>query len=58
MVAFDQVVLDITNEAAVQAAFEAIGPFDHLVVTAGPELGSWGSFMVLWAPRRSVGRKP
>jgi NAD(P)-dependent dehydrogenase (short-subunit alcohol dehydrogenase family) len=45
LVAFDQVVLDITDEAAVQAAFEAIGPFDHLVVTAGPELGSWGSFM-------------
>lgn len=42
---FDQVVLDIRDEAAVQAAFEAIGPFDHLVVTAGPELGSWGSFM-------------
>lgn len=43
--AFDQVVLDIRDESAVQAAFEAIGPFDHLVVTAGPELGSWGSFM-------------
>ena len=42
---FDQVVLDIRDEAAVQAAFEAIGPFDHLVVTAEPELGSWGSFM-------------
>ncbi|MCU4161833.1 SDR family oxidoreductase [Acidiphilium sp. AL] len=45
LAAFDQVVLDICDEAAVQAAFEAIGPFDHLVVTAGPELGSWGSFM-------------
>lgn len=45
LVAFDQVVLDIRDEAAVQAAFEAIGPFDHLVVTAGPEMGSWGSFM-------------
>jgi len=43
--AFDQVVLDIRDEAAVQAAFETVGPFDHLVVTAGPELGSWGSFM-------------
>ncbi len=28
-----------------QAAFEAVGPFDHFVVTAGPELGSWGAFM-------------
>ncbi|MET0314021.1 MAG: SDR family oxidoreductase [Hansschlegelia sp.] len=45
LAAFDQVVLDIRDEAAVQAAFEAVGPFDHLVVTAGPELGSWGSFM-------------
>lgn len=42
---FEQIVLDIRDEAAVQAAFDAIGPFDHLVVTAGPELGSWGSFM-------------
>ena len=42
---FDQVMLDIRDEAAVQAAFERIGAFDHLVVTAGPELGSWGSFM-------------
>jgi NAD(P)-dependent dehydrogenase (short-subunit alcohol dehydrogenase family) len=45
LAAFDQVVLDIREEAAVQAAFEAVGPFDHLVVTAGPELGSRGSFM-------------
>ena len=45
LAAYDQVVLDITDEAAVHAAFETIGPFDHLVVTAGPELGSWGSFM-------------
>jgi len=43
--AFDQVVLDIRDEAAVKAAFDAIGPFDHLVITAGPALGSWGSFM-------------
>ena len=42
---FDQVVLDMRDETAVQAAFETVGPFDHLVVTAGPELGSWGSFM-------------
>ncbi len=45
LAAFNQVVLDIRDETAVQAAFAAIGPFDHLVVTAGPELGSWGSFM-------------
>src|SRR6187402_1402424 len=45
LAAFDQVVLDIRDEAAVQAAFEAVGPIDHLVVTAGPELGAWGSFM-------------
>ena len=45
LAAFHQVVLDIRDEAAVQAAFAAIGPFDHLVVTAGPELGAWGSFM-------------
>ena len=45
LAAFDQVVLDIRDEAAVQEAFAAIGSFDHLVVTAGPELGSWGSFM-------------
>src|SRR3954466_6170368 len=39
LAAFDQVVVDIRDEAAVQATFEAVGPFDHLVVTAGPELG-------------------
>ena len=42
---FDRIVLDIRNEDAVRAAFEAVGRFDHLVVTAGPDLGSWGSFM-------------
>ncbi|MBD8621011.1 SDR family oxidoreductase [Sphingomonas sp. CFBP 13728] len=45
LAAFEQVVLDISDETAVQAAFEAIGPFDHLIVTAGPALGAWGSFM-------------
>jgi len=45
LAAFDQVVLDIRDEVAVQTAFAALGSFDHLVVTAGPELGSWGSFM-------------
>jgi len=45
LAAFEQIALDMRDEAAVQAAFESIGPFDHLVVTAGPEIGSWGSFM-------------
>ena len=45
LAAFEQIVLDIRDEAAVKAAFEAVGPFDHLVITAGPELGSWGAFM-------------
>lgn len=43
--AFEHVTLDMRGEATVQAAFDAIGQFDHLVITAGPELGSWGSFM-------------
>ena len=42
---FNHVVLDIRDEAAVESAFAAIGSFDHLIVTSGPELGSWGSFM-------------
>jgi NAD(P)-dependent dehydrogenase (short-subunit alcohol dehydrogenase family) len=45
LAAFDQIVLDMQDESAVSAAFEAVGAFDHLVVTAGPKLGSWGSFM-------------
>jgi NAD(P)-dependent dehydrogenase (short-subunit alcohol dehydrogenase family) len=45
LAAFEHVFLDMRDETAVQAAFESIGPFDHLVVTAGPEIGSWGSFM-------------
>jgi NAD(P)-dependent dehydrogenase (short-subunit alcohol dehydrogenase family) len=42
---FEQVSLDICDEAAVREAFDSIGPFDHLAVTAGPDLGSWGAFM-------------
>ncbi|MGV7207885.1 SDR family oxidoreductase [Oxalobacteraceae bacterium A2-2] len=42
---FEQVSLDVRDEAAVRDAFEAIGPFDHLVVTAAPDIGSWGQFM-------------
>ena len=40
-----QVTLDMRDETAVRSAFAAIGPFDHLVVTAAPDVGSWGSFM-------------
>nr|WP_145548844.1 SDR family oxidoreductase [Variovorax boronicumulans] len=40
-----QIGLDMRDEAAVRAAFDGIGAFDHLVVTAAPDLGSWGSFM-------------
>lgn len=42
---FEQITLDITDEAAVRHAFDAIGPFDHLVVTSGPGFGSWETFM-------------
>jgi NAD(P)-dependent dehydrogenase (short-subunit alcohol dehydrogenase family) len=45
LASFDQVALDMRNEASIKEAFEAIGPFDHLVITAGPAIGSWGSFM-------------
>jgi NAD(P)-dependent dehydrogenase (short-subunit alcohol dehydrogenase family) len=41
----EQVSLDMRDEAAVRSAFEVIGSFDHLVVTAAPDLGTWGSFM-------------
>lgn len=42
---FEQITLDITDEAAVRDAFDSIGPFDHLVVTSGPAFGTWGTFM-------------
>jgi NAD(P)-dependent dehydrogenase (short-subunit alcohol dehydrogenase family) len=42
---FEQVSLDIRDEAAVRKAFETIGAFDHLVVTAAPDMGTWGGFM-------------
>lgn len=42
---FEQISLDMRNESTVRAAFEAIGSFDHLVVTAAPDLGTWGGFM-------------
>jgi len=42
---FEQLTLDITDEAAVRNTFDRIGPFDHLIVTSGPGFGSWGTFM-------------
>ena len=42
---FKQIRLDIGDEEAVRAAFDAIGFLDHLVVAAGPTDGSWGTFM-------------
>lgn len=42
---FDQISLDMRDEASVRAAFDAIGAFDHLIVTAAPDIGTWGGFM-------------
>ena len=42
---FSQVTLDMRDESAVRAAFDTIGSLDHLVVTAAPDLGTWGAFM-------------
>ncbi|MBK4735301.1 SDR family oxidoreductase [Noviherbaspirillum pedocola] len=42
---FEQVSLDMRDETAVRMAFERIGSFDHLVVTAAPDIGTWGGFM-------------
>jgi len=42
---FEQISLDMRKEPSVRAAFEAIGAFDHLVVTAAPDIGTWGGFM-------------
>lgn len=42
---FEQISLDISDEAAVRVAFEAIGPFDHLAVTSGSAFGSWETLM-------------
>ncbi|WP_460135100.1 SDR family oxidoreductase [Pseudomonas sp. S1_E04] len=42
---FEQISLDITDEAAVRKAFDSIGALDHLVVTSGPGFGTWGTFM-------------
>lgn len=45
LASFEQVSLDLCDEASVRAAFETIGTFDHLIVTAGSAAGSWGAFM-------------
>jgi NAD(P)-dependent dehydrogenase (short-subunit alcohol dehydrogenase family) len=42
---FEQIQLDVRDEAAVRETFDAIGDLDHLIVTAAPEIGSWGTFM-------------
>jgi NAD(P)-dependent dehydrogenase (short-subunit alcohol dehydrogenase family) len=41
---FEQIALDMADEDAVRDAFKAIGPLDHLVVAAGPAMGTWGAF--------------
>ena len=45
LASFEHVSLDLRDEASVRAAFETIGSFDHLQVTAGDAAGSWGAFM-------------
>lgn len=45
LASFEQVHLDMRNESAVRTAFEHIGSLDHLVVTAAPDIGTWGGFM-------------
>ncbi|CRM06967.1 SDR family oxidoreductase [Pseudomonas salomonii] len=42
---FEQISLDIRNEADVREAFNRIGAFDHLAITAAPDFGTWGAFM-------------
>jgi NAD(P)-dependent dehydrogenase (short-subunit alcohol dehydrogenase family) len=42
---FMQVGLDMRDESVVQTAFDTIGPLDHLIITAAPDLGTWGAFM-------------
>jgi NAD(P)-dependent dehydrogenase (short-subunit alcohol dehydrogenase family) len=42
---FEQVRLDISDEHAVRETFDKIGDLDHLLVTAAPDIGSWGTFM-------------
>jgi len=39
------VVVDVTDEASVKAAFEAIGTLDHLLITAAPAAGGSGRFL-------------
>jgi NAD(P)-dependent dehydrogenase (short-subunit alcohol dehydrogenase family) len=39
------VLIDVTDEASVKTAFEAIGTLDHLLVTAAPAAGAGGRFL-------------
>jgi len=39
-VAIESTRVDVGDDASVAAFFEAVGPFDHLVVTAGPVIAS------------------
>jgi NAD(P)-dependent dehydrogenase (short-subunit alcohol dehydrogenase family) len=40
-----RLVVDLGDEASVQAFFEDVAELDHLVVTAAPAPGSWGVFL-------------
>ena len=42
---FLQVALDMRDELSVRTALDTIGPMNHLVITAAPDLGTWGTFM-------------
>jgi NAD(P)-dependent dehydrogenase (short-subunit alcohol dehydrogenase family) len=42
---FEQIALDVRDEDAVRNAFDTIGTFDHLAITAAPDFGTWGSVM-------------
>lgn len=43
--AIEHAVVDITEDASVRALFDAVGAFDHLVVTAAPAPGSWAPLL-------------
>jgi threonine dehydrogenase-like Zn-dependent dehydrogenase len=54
---FEQVNLDLRDEASVRAAFEAIGPFDHLHVTAGTRSAGRSLAAVAAMRHRSLGAR-
>src|SRR5450631_2076189 len=41
---FEQIALDVEDEDAVRGAFKAVGALDHVIVAAGPAMGTWGVF--------------